>query len=241
MIALSLFASLAFADAPEIEPCFAMKPTYTVDGNKYGAGTMFAVTAGERTLLVTAHHLFGPAGGMPANLTGPQIGEKVTQVVARDAYAMRTLCGSSETPVVVADAAPMAQGNMSKDLAVFAPKQDTSINRLATLDKPTFAPHALATSAPSVGDTVYVVASISGKDDRVHAAEVVELASQGMYYKFSDATLELQASNGAPIVNGEGAIVGMHLGGGRMEDGALIGAGTPHAVLKSRLEALASQ
>ncbi|MBX2796595.1 MAG: serine protease [Myxococcales bacterium] len=237
MISWIALLSVAQAEAPTVAACTVLRPSFTVGEKAYPAGTMFAAKAGEHTVLLTAHHLFGPAGGLPSLLTGPQVGEQVSRVSLTDAFSGGP-CGTSETVRTVTDAAPMGSKGTATDLAVFTPKEATGLDRLqSTRARPELAPLPLAAADPKKGDSVWVAARVQQSTTRMWPAEVVEVSGTGLYYRFADSSLDLGATSGAPVLNAEGAVVGLHLGGGAMADGALVGAANPVSSVRSRVQA----
>lgn len=221
--------------APEVPACSALRPTFRVGSRSYPAGSAFSVRIGEQTLLVTAHHLLGPGGGLPSQLSGGDVATQIELVTVADAFG-GTLCGSSSEALVVADAQPMGNGT-HQDLALFVPKTATGVDRIQAVERAKLAPRQLADAAPAVGTPVFVATGFSGREAHTFRAEVVEVSETSLYYKFDDAALELRATSGAALLNAEGEVVGMHLGGGKMEDGALIGAGNPVPAIRQRIDA----
>lgn len=221
--------------APEVPTCSALRPTFRVGSRSYPAGSAFSVDLDGETVLVTAHHLLGPGGGLPSQLSGPQVATEVALVTVADAFG-GTLCGSSSEALIVPDAQPMGDGT-HRDLALFVPKVPTGVDRIQTVERPKLAPRQLATTAPAVGSTLFVATGFTGQEAKTFPAEVVEVSETSLYYRFEDPSLELRATSGAALLDADGVVVGMHLGGGELEDGTLIGAGNPAPAIRQRLEA----
>lgn len=233
-----VLSSVALAQtAPTVAPCSVLEPRFTVDGKSVAAGKMFALKVGEKTLLLTAHHLLGPNGGLPAQLGPDEVVAKVASVGLTDASDGKTSCGRSVKALKVAGAAPMAGGDASTDLAVFVPAPVETKDRLTTT---ALAPLALAAAAPKVGDPVWLASRVQGREGMAWAAKVVEVQANALYLEYADKELDLTATSGAPILDAKGAVVGLNLGGGKMDDGALIGAASPVGALKSRVETAAA-
>lgn len=243
MTLLALAAVLAHAQtppaAPTLAPCTILQPTFTIDAKNLSFGTMFAVKVGEVPVLVTAHSLFSASNGLPAQITADQLPTKVTAVTARDLAVMSgpaPECARSGKVLKVADAAPMAKGDGSKDVAVFAVTVASGLDRLSAVAPVPLSTLAFATKAPKAGDSVWLGARINGKDGVLWPAKVVEVAPNSLYFEYTDKTLDLAGTIGAPLLDATGAVVGMNLGFGKMEDGALIGSASPLAALKQRVE-----
>jgi hypothetical protein len=240
-IALALVAHAetpAPADGPALAACTVLQPTYTVDGKNVSVGTMFATKVGEREVLVTAHSLFGPAGGLPAQLSADEVVAKVTAVTARDALTPTTSCALSVKALKVAEAAPMGKGGAGFDVAVFEIDRGTGPNRLKAVAPTPLAVLRLAESAPGVGDRVWVLATAEGATGAKAGAKVVQADDKSLYFEYDDRERQLAGTTGAAVVDAAGAVVGVNVGGGKMpDDGSLIGSAVPLGALKARLTA----
>lgn len=226
------------AEAPAVADRFVLRPSFTTSLGPVNAGSAFAVKRGERTVLVTALHLLGPAGGLKAQVETARLAEVVQSISVRGAFT-----GEGKPPVAVATkilavpgAHPMGD-DAAGDILVFELAQKTGLDRLQVRDTPKLAPGALAAAAPSVGDAVWLVAKVRGGDDRAHPAKVVQIDDKWLFYEIHQADLDLAGTNGAPIVNAAGEVVGIQLGGGVMEDGKLVGAANPWAAVRKALDA----
>lgn len=225
---------LALAADPAPPQCSVLFPRYTIDGNNVeGGGAMFALKVGDKTALVTAHDVFGPVSGLPAQL-GPD--EVVARVTSLTAFATdgRTECGRSTKAKKVEGAAPPAKGDATKDVAVFEPVVLGGLDA-ARLTAKALAPLALAAAAPKVGDTAWLAYPIAGV--AVQPAKVVEVAAGVVYLEFVNKDLDVRGTLGSPILDATGAVVGMSVGFGKMPDGTLVGSAVPHAALKDRVTA----
>jgi hypothetical protein len=239
VLALLSLLSVARAEAPEVPGCSILSPTFKLGEKSHAAGTAFALKHGDKTLLVTAHHLLGPGGGLAVQITGLEVPTQVSLVVARDSFTGEE-CARTENALRIMDASPMSQAGGTKDVAAFVVKVATGLDRLSATPKTPLATRTLAAAAPKVGDTVWVAARFKDREDKLFPAEVVESSDESLFYKFADATLALDATSGAAVIDGDGAVVGIQLGGGKMADGALIGSANPLASVKMRLEAALS-
>lgn len=224
---------------PTLAPCTILQPTFTIDAKNQTFGTMFAVKVGEAPMLVTAHSLFSAANGLAAQVAPDQLGTRITALTARDAAVMSgpaPECARSGKAMKVADAAPMAKGDGTKDVAVFAVAVAAGLDRLSAVAPVPLAPLAFAAQPPKVGEQVWLGARVNGKSGILWPATVVEVGPNSTYFEYADRTLDLAGTIGAPILDAKGAVVGMNLGSGKMEDGALIGSASPLAALKQRVE-----
>jgi hypothetical protein len=231
---LSLLVPLAFAADPVAPQCSVLIPRYTIDGkNVEGGGAMFALKVGDKTALVTPHDVFGPNGGMPAQLGPDEIVARVTALTAYDVDG-RTECGRSTKALKVEGAAPSLKGDSSKDVAVFQPVVVGGLDA-ARLTAKTFAPLPLAAAAPKVGDPAWLAYPVAGV--AVQPAKVVEIQPGAMYVEYTNKDLDVRGTLGAPILDASGAVIGMNVGFGKMPDGTLVGSAVPQAALKDRVTA----
>ncbi len=233
MLTMLVALTTAHAEAPAVPECSVLVPVYSIDGKNPSMGAMFGLTDGDRTLLVTANHLFGPSGGQDTQLTGPKVAESVKSVVVRDAFTGAE-CGRSAKAIAVADAKPMEAGNNAGDLALFELTVDRTVNRIATAGDRTVSARDLAERAPKKGDAVYVIAKVPEHDQKAWKAEVVEVADGAIYYLFDNKAFA--GTSGSAVVTEGGKTVGMHLGGGPMDDGSLVGTALPWTALKAHVD-----
>jgi hypothetical protein len=248
VLALAALSTTAHAEAPAatpapgptLAPCTVLQPTYTIDGKNVAIGTMFATKVGERQVLVTAHSLFGPASGLPAQLSADDVVAKVTAATARDALKTTTECARTKKALKVADAAPMDKGVAAQDVAVFEVDLGSGPNRLQAVTPTPLGVLALADKAPKVDEPVWVLAVVDGGEGGKWPAKVVQADANSLYFQYDDASLALAGTTGAAVVNAAGAVVGLNVGGGTMpDDGSLIGSAVPLGALKQRITAAA--
>lgn len=226
---LASFASMAGAGESDKAPdpvAATCRPAFAVDDGTMSAGTAFLLDMTEppspsnplaprppALFLVTALHLFGPNGGLAAQIPSEHLPDhvKMTACISADGQhwaARRTLA--------IAGAVPMA--TPFRDVAAFAadPASLNGATRLQLADKPA-----------AVGDEVWVVASMGG-DGRIrrYGARVIYNGPDALQYAFVDGTLDMRASSGAAVVDGAGRVLGLHLGGGK-DRGDLLGMAVP--------------
>ncbi len=224
------------ASAPSVPDRFVLRPSFSTSLGPVNAGSAFALTYAERTVMVTAMHLLGPAGGLKVQVEAGRLAEVVQSVGVRGAFTedAQPVAVSKEL-VPVAGAHPMGD-DAAGDILIFAPEVKTGLDRLQVRDVPKLSPGVLADAAPKVGDPVWLAARIGAGDTRVHAGKVVEINDGWLFYEIGDATLSLAGTNGAPILGADGKVVGIQLGGGVMDDGKLIGAANPWSGVKKALD-----
>ncbi|RZL84115.1 MAG: serine protease [Sphingomonas sp.] len=198
------------------------RPTFKVDTVSYQAGTAFLLR-GARPLLLTAHHLFGPEGGLEKPVTWQDMPAHAQLLTCKPIGGGASVSG--QTAVAVPDAHAMSPDDQSgaiNDVAVF---RSSSENSSAVY-------LALSTTPPKEGDTVWLIAEVRGSNSPLHAAHVVGFQNGALVFAYDDSKLDLQATSGAPIVNAKGEVVGLNLGGGYdAEAKTVIGVGDGLAVL----------
>lgn len=201
-----------------------VRPAFFAAGAEFSAGTAFVcvVDEGESPWMLTAQHLFGPAGGLSQELAWSEMPTAVESARGFDSDGRRVL--TAGPPLAIEGAKAMSEVAIDNDIAAFPLRPPTQIHALP-----------LATELPSVLDKVWLVGNVLGVDPRKQrfAAVVVEVSDTSMVYAF-DAPLELTATSGAPVVNERGEVVAMNLGGGE-QDGKTLGVGNPAPAIRARV------
>jgi hypothetical protein len=190
-----------------------LRPTFMVDATPLSAGTAFLIQPkGHSAVLVTAHHLFGPAGGLARDLSWQELPRMVRsfQATSIDDDSVTVIGGP---PLAVDGAESVSDRRVGGDLAIFP------ITKLG-------AAHALqlADGAPKVGDRVALLAELHGTTRSRHGATIVEVGADYLAYTFDDQ-LELRGSSGAPVVDAAERVVAINVSGGLLTDGRLVGIG----------------
>jgi hypothetical protein len=120
------------------------RPQFQTTAGPLSAGTAFVLEAhvgNAKALLVTAHHLFGPPGGLENQLSWQELPAKVKGATC-------TFLAAGETPLTVAqplairNARPLYEEGAIRDMAAF-PVMSVPAHVLE-----------LAQSVPNVGDSV---------------------------------------------------------------------------------------
>lgn len=195
----------------------------TVDG-PIVAGTAFVCEPGpgEPPLLLTAQHLFGPAGGLPRDYEWSEMGTSVRGAEGRDDEG--TVVLKTGPPLVITDAKGMSDEGVGNDLAAFSLLGPARIHALP-----------LAVRAPAVSEAVWLIGPVESDDSLRHRATVVEFGDDYLIYAY-DEPIELRATSGAAVVNTDGEVVAVNLGGGD-EGGVTIGVGNPASSVRRHLDA----
>ena len=220
------------AEPPKAVVDTICRPTFELKEQPLSAGTAFLMETGVASrpvVLVTAHHLLGPMGGLATEIAWSDVPRSVK----------RATCASIATPGQTWVGAPIAVtgaasfNNQTKDglrdIALFAVQ-----------GKPATKPLKLAPALPKLGDTVWLVAQlVSGapKNKLLFKAKVVTVQDLALNYLVDDpdGTFELRATSGAPVVNERGEVVAVNLAGSRVAQGFNL-AGISSNVVRKALE-----
>lgn len=180
------------------------RPEFSTTEGRYRAGTAFVLdypTANAKALLVTAQHLFGPDGGMPKTITWQNMTSQVSKAdcntLARNSRTIKT-----GGPLTINDAQTFTSHGNNRDIAAFSLK-----------DTPPYA-MKLAKATPKDGDTVYLVAQLLGdsRSGLLHKGTVTGNKAGLLEFSYEGGGISLQATSGAPVINENGEVVGLHVG-----------------------------
>ena len=179
-------------------------------GTEFDAGSAFVgETEPGKLLLLTAQHLFSPAGGLEKDVLWSQMDKEYPKAegIMDDGKEV----GAAGSEVVLL---PSAHG-MDENSAAF----DLAAYKLGT--EPKAAALKFSKKNPKVGDVVYMDSRYIGWA----AAEVVSVKKTKLVYRYYLPNLELRGTSGAPVVNADGEVVAMNLGGWKAKSTFGIGNG----------------
>lgn len=220
----------AAAEPPRTVVDAICRPTFELKDQPLSAGTAFLMETGvarQPVVLVTAHHLLGPMGGLPAEIAWNEVPKAVK----------RATCTSIKNPAQTWIGVPLAIpgaasfNNQTKDglrdIALLAVQGRTAVQALK-----------LATTQPKLGDPVWLVAQlVSGapKDTLLFKAKVARVQDLALNYLVDDpqGTFEIRATSGAPVVNERGEVVAINLAGSRVPDGFNLAGVSIHVARKA--------
>jgi len=194
---------------------------YGPDGN-FGAGTGFVVSQDNAVFLLTAHHLFGPAGGLDRDYEWSEMPKLVSGASGENPLGKVSVVAGKALPVK--GARGMQGTQVNADLAIFPVQAESQVHTMT-----------LAKTLPQVGDEVWLIGEVVGSSEYKHKAVVDQVSQDAIYYRFTN-NIELRATSGAPIVDGQGQVVAMNLGGGEHQ-GAIMGIGNPAPIMNCHLQA----
>jgi hypothetical protein len=178
----------------------------------FTGATGFVVNFKTVTLILTAKHLFGPAGGM-SELSPAEMTRDVKAVTVHAAEGGGAFTSTRALYLADTESSDDEPNSVSRDVAAMLVEQP--VRALA-----------FAATAPNAGDHVSVVLN----DGTAVSAHVTESTPLRLAYHFDNKGVGL-GSSGAPILNDSGEVVGVHLRFGRDT-----GSGNPTASIVPRLE-----
>ncbi|MES2691982.1 MAG: serine protease [Verrucomicrobiota bacterium] len=208
---------------PEIPPHTVFKPTFLLSSESFYGGTAFAakVPGSEQPVMVTCHHLFGPATGLDSQMSADDIQKNIVAAVGVSMSDPRTVLIAPRY-LKVAGARAFDDNGADKDLALFEFPQ--AVKTLTIAAKPA-----------KVGDKVWLLARLRGTERlALHPATVSLASAKEVDYVFEKNNLELRGTSGAPVLSESGEVVAINLGGGP-DKGRLIGIGNPAASILAAL------
>lgn len=168
------------------------------------AGTAFLARRrnDSQIYILTAHHLFSPAGGLSGRLSHAELPTMVRS------FQLVEWFGDPRTRPTDGCFVPDSDDSKEPlgDLALFkvsnVPEEDALL---------------LAETSPAMGEMVWIVAQVKSgapKANYVHRARVVPHNSRWLVCAFENSQISLQDAAGAPVVNAQSRIVGVYSGYG---------------------------
>ncbi|MEM8667908.1 MAG: GYF domain-containing protein [Planctomycetota bacterium] len=202
------------------------RPTFHTTAGMVDAGTAFAATrpGSSEVFILTALHLFGEAGGLSRDINPVQLPNVWQALSLEDCHSGIVHSRLPMEPVRLENTRPLPEQSAQGDVAAC---------RLTNSDEVSLTPFPIATRPPRPGDRVWLVAEVMGSRSLVHSAAVEGTEDGFLVYVF-DRPIELRATSGAPIVNGNGEVVAVNAGGGEGL-GRVFGVGTPTTKFVNRL------
>lgn len=235
MIATVLLASAASrAEPPKAVVETICRPTFELKDRQLSAGTAFLMETGvdkQPVVLVTAHHLLGPMGGLASELSWSEVPKSVKRATCKSIAAPAQ--SWTGTPLAIPGAASF--NNQTKeglrDIALLTLQGEPATKRLK-----------LSPAQPKLGETVWLVAQlVSGapSDKLLFRAKVSRVQDLAINYIVDDPdrTFEIRATSGAPVVNERGEVVAVNIAGGRVTEGFNL-AGISGQVIRKALESV---
>jgi hypothetical protein len=184
---------------PQIPKGFVGGPEFETADGKFSAGTAFLMRTDRpfEVVLLTALHLFGPAGGMPVQKKQSELPGFARKAVLAD------LAGGNPIKFDLV-AVPIRNAGIEEvDMAIFRASGLSSVIN----------PGRFAEVMPAVGDPVWLVAQVRAPKGKImHPATVIEIRGQKIHCRFLDQAIETNGASGGPYVNAKGEVIGIHAG-----------------------------
>jgi tetratricopeptide (TPR) repeat protein len=204
--ASNVFLALNTLAPPAVAEGIVGRPRIRLtDGRTVNAGTAFyAGLDNGGAFLVTVRHILGVDGGLDEELKPEEIKKKIREVILLDLQNTASI-GRGGDSITLPDENPEVEDNRD-DLIAFRTRAAPPKNFLT-----------FAAERPTVGAAVWIAGkdlNKPGKQTELYAASVVESEAERLVIR-AEPQLNIQALSGAPVVDGEGHVVGMVLGGWR--------------------------
>lgn len=200
ILALSVVTALATA-APPPPSDVVFKPTFLSGDDSLTAGTGFVARLKDEHVFLTAHHLFGPAGGLERNLSPAEAKEFVVALAGLSMNRSSLVLTSSEM-LLIPTAKAFDRSDSGHDVAAFY---------LGSYRGPSL---AVSDVAPKIGEKIYLLARPRGEDKlRLIGAVVTRAGKDALEYFYEESGVNFAGTSGAPLLNEGGEVVGINLGG----------------------------
>lgn len=207
---------------PIIPDNFVVRPIFSagVDSVIGGYAFLTKLEKNSEPLLITALHVMDEiikqkgidCSDMNKNYTGQELPAIITQVDLFDIFApnwMMSPLGTAGPMLVLPQARTGSEEPYSdKDIAAFRIQDAAGLN-----------PVPLANQPPQVGDPVWQVARSAQSNDReLVKAVVVESTDRTLVFKYEDPGEKAKYTSGSPMMNKNGEVVGITVGGGKFKN-----------------------
>jgi hypothetical protein len=201
-------------------------PSFVAASGPFAAGTAFPLReprAPSGVLVLSCHHIFGPLGGLAADVAGSALPAFIQKASVADQDG-KTFALGPVLPVPNAKTFHPPTRDASADVSVFQAPAELAHGALE-----------LAPALPEKGERVWLLARVSGQSELVWPAVAFFVTDTFFVYQFDSPTIDLRGTSGAPVVNAKGQLVAVNLGGNPVQD-VVRGAGTPLPSLRRALD-----
>ena len=214
-------------------------------------GTAFAVAADDDAppRLVTSLRLIGPETGLAKADSPAAARAAITELWLTDTFGATDNTLRAGEPVELAMPHEPTSSGESPEGADSSAEEEKSVELVARElivatggpAEKRLRPLRLADRPALKGDTVWMVTAVFGgasPSQRCHRATITSVGDEGyLEYEFENERLSLHAATGAPLLNDDGLVVGVHLHDSS-KDGTIAGRGLVAAPVKEAMERL---
>ncbi len=198
-------------------------------GSSVGTAFGAEIDGDDRTFVLTALSILGPASGLTRQAAPAELSEIFKSITLGDAFGSFDGVLSASGFIGVLESSPFDQTSLAGDIVAISMPNKTRASKLR-----------LSADHPAKGDSVWLSAAMyagAPPSQRQHAATVTGEDEHGnIVYEFENNKLTHQGTVGAPILNKKGDVVAIHLGGSQSM-GTLTGFANPASRFLSYLEA----
>ena len=205
--------------APQVPDRFVVRPEFCSGLSSAFGGYAFAVREAGRPLVLTALHVMDEmiqkkgiqATAANTSYTGRELPAVLTGVQLYDLFAANWMLAELGRvgPMLVLPAARTGEEEPYSDLDLAAFDATGSSAPLSY--------GTLAAAPPQVGQPAWLAVSQPGSSQRTLEAVVVEHTERTLVFRYRDPAANPLYSSGAPWLNAAGEVVGINVGGGRLE------------------------
>lgn len=203
---------------PTVVAGMLFRPQFATSDGVVDAGTAFAakIEGQQSTYVISALHLFGPAGGLDRDIPAAALSARWQGLSLEDCKSHREHSDVPMQPVPL---------TLAKPLPNRSPQGDVAVCEVPNAERYGLQPLPLARELAPEGERVWLVSEVIGSSSLIHPATIEGTEDGWLLYRF-DRSIELRATSGAPVVDGRGRVVAVNAGGGE-QGGVTFGVGTP--------------
>ena len=220
--------------SPDVPDKFVFRPGFQTTFGPVQAGTAFPIRLPYpgRPVLITAIHLLGPITGLSQAIPAVDVPKAVTRISLVECFNNSPLGTFDARAILIPDAAPNGMASKAGDIVAFWLPDGVEVH-----------PARLAEANPKTGERVWLATSLfegAPTSQRLHGATVRGLNRDGnLEYQYDNAGLSTRDTSGAPILDSEGKVVAINVGGYK-EGAIMFGAGNPVDRFRPELERAAA-